>query len=542
MEKEKVEQIIEQYMKKIYGFAMKKAFSYDEAEDLCSEIVCEVYLSLLKANEVYNIEGYIWRISEHTYAKYVASNKKHEGLSLDGLQLPYYDTYSFENDDEEKARLSREVAYLNEARRSIVFQFYYESKPIQVISRDMGIPVGTVKWHLNRARIELKEGLSMERKIGNLGLNPIVAQSYGHSGCPGSNKGPESYLGDKLNLNIAYSVYYSPKSLEEIAQELGVTPVFIEDRIKLLESNGFIVKTKNNRYTTYVKFSAPKHSLELLEKQYMLELEIAKVLEKEFVPIVRDSFKNFDKVYIPTKNRELFEASVIFYALAHNCRISANIDTSKYHIKTTAGGDFIATIDIKSSPIDPEYVPSIERKNHWSCGSMTRSSCKYPSVFSWSIDSALSSRTGGWENNDYKDYEYIYEIISGLIVENTTTVDKFNRLREREFISAENDINIMIVQDDYKKFFERIPKLDKKIKDRFAPKILELASMKAKFYPTQMQDLIINYNVDGFIGNSVALKVMDIMYSNGTFKPLSERERVSSNLLMFCDKLPNIQE
>ena len=118
----------------------------------------------------------------------------------------------------------------------------------------MNIPEGTVKWHLNKAKIDLKEGLKMERKIGNLGLNPITAVCYGHSGNPGSNHGPESYIGDKLNLNIVYSVYHTPRTKEEIAEELGVTPVFIEDNIKLLEENGFLVKEKG-KYTTYVRFS-----------------------------------------------------------------------------------------------------------------------------------------------------------------------------------------------------------------------------------------------------------------------------------------------
>ena len=35
MEKQKVDQIITDYLKKIYGFAIKKSYSYDEAEELC---------------------------------------------------------------------------------------------------------------------------------------------------------------------------------------------------------------------------------------------------------------------------------------------------------------------------------------------------------------------------------------------------------------------------------------------------------------------------------------------------------------------------
>lgn len=75
MDKQRADHIITEYLHKIYGFAIKKCYSYEEAEELCAEIIQEVYLSLLKTKEVINREGYIWRISEHTYAKYVSSRK-----------------------------------------------------------------------------------------------------------------------------------------------------------------------------------------------------------------------------------------------------------------------------------------------------------------------------------------------------------------------------------------------------------------------------------------------------------------------------------
>ena len=85
MDKQKADKIISEYLQKIYGFSVKKAFSYDEAEDLCSDIVTEVYTSLLRSDDIANIEGYIWRISEYTYSKYVAFKKKHSGISIDGI-------------------------------------------------------------------------------------------------------------------------------------------------------------------------------------------------------------------------------------------------------------------------------------------------------------------------------------------------------------------------------------------------------------------------------------------------------------------------
>lgn len=228
MNKQKTDEIITEYLSKLYGFSIKKSFSYNEAEELCSDIICELYPSLLKADEIYNLDGYIWRICEHVYSKYVSSKKKHQGVSINEMEIPFEDAYSLESEDE-LLRLRREIAFLTKIRREIVFSYYYENKTVSVISKETKIPVGTVKWHLNKARNKLKEGFIMERKIGKLGLKPISATNFGHSGNPGTDGGPEHYLKDSLNLNIVYSVYHNPRTKDEIAEELGVTPVFIDE-------------------------------------------------------------------------------------------------------------------------------------------------------------------------------------------------------------------------------------------------------------------------------------------------------------------------
>ena len=557
MDKQKADQIITEYIQKLYGFAIKKTYSYDEAEDLCAEIIKEVYSSLLNAREVINVEGYIWRISEYTYAKYVSYKKKHEGITIDGMEIPFYDDYTLTDSNDELRRLRREIAFLTEKRRQIVFRFYYEDKSISVIAKEMNIPEGTVKWHLNKARNELKEGFSMERKIGKLGLSPVTALNFGHSGDPGSNGGPEFYLGDKLNLNVVYSVYHQPRTAEEIAEELGMTPVFLQDRIDFLEGNGFLVRTSGGRYTTYVNFTAGEYSREQNEIKLKLQLQIAEMLVKEYIPAVRKAVGDVTDIYIPGGKRELLEAAAIFYAILQKCEIPIQKDLSNYMIKTTAGGEFIATVDIECTPSDPDYKSERQWPDYTVCGSMWRESCKYRSVSSWSADSRYDSREGYWTNNLYTDYEYLYEYMKGLLGEipaadsaanssmnspntavNPASAEKFARLRKRGFLTEDGRVNIMVIKGSPENFFARIPVLNDEIKARFANKALEFAMLSARRYPPQMQDLIIAWGVGGFISSTIALMVMDILYGEGMFKPLTEQERVTANLLMFSDTLP----
>ena len=538
MNKQQADELIVQYLPKIYGFAMKKAFSYQEAEELSSDIVAEVYLSMLSAKEIVNIDGYVWRISEHVYSKFVSSKKKREGVSIDGMDIPD-DTSVWDDDvDTELDLLRREIAFLTQTRRKIVYSFYYENKTISTITEEMGIPEGTVKWHLNKARNDLKEGFIMERKIGKLGIKPIEATGFGHGGNPGSNGGPEYYLGNKLNLNIVYSVYYTPKTLTEIAEELGVTPVYIEDAVAELVANGFLVEQAGKRYTTYVCFNPETYSLELEDKCLQKKMEIAKLLVREYVPQIRAAIADVKNVYIPSGNRELFEAAMIFYAVSNKCCLESKTNLSQYSIKTLAGGNFIAYVDIPATQSDPDYVSPQTFPPYWSCGDMTRWSEKYPSVYAWSVDSRYSSRTGGWKNNRTSDYEYLYEFLTGAIENTPANKEKFDRLKKRGFLTEDNKVNIMVMQGEAKAFFAKLPELDEATKKTFADYALEHAMLVAKNYPPQMRDLVVFRYVSAFVDPTVALMVMDILYENGTFRPLTEREKVTSNLLMFCDQLP----
>jgi len=538
MNKQQADELIVEYLPKIYGFAMKKSFSYEEAEELSSDIVSEVYLSLLSANEILNVDGYIWRISKHVYSKFVSHKKKREGISIDGISISDNTLIADEDYEAEIDLLRREIAFLTQIRRKIIYSFYYENKSISTIAKEIEIPEGTIKWHLNKARNDLKEGFIMERKIGKLGIKPIEAEGFGHGGNPGHNGATEFYLKNKLNLNIVYSVYHTPRTMVEIAEELGVTPVYIEDTVKELAANGFLVEQAGNRYTTYVEFNPQTYSLEQQDKCMQKQMEIAKLLVREYVPKVRAAVADVKNIYIPTGNRELLEAAAIFYAITNKCSITPKTDLSKYRIKTLAGGDFIAYVSIPATQSDPEYVPFQSYPSYWACGNMIRWSEKYPTVYSWSIDTRYCSRKGAWENNLTSDYEYLYEFMMGAIEHTPANKEKFDRLRDRGYLTKDNKVNIMVMHGDQNEFFSKLPSLDEELKKTLADYALERAMLIAKEYPPQMRDLVVTHETGGFVGRTVALMVMDILYENGTFRPLTEDEKVTSNLLMFCDRLP----
>ena len=67
MNKINADRLIVEYQQKIFGFAMSKMRDVDNAEELASNIVLEVYKSFLKSDNIANIEGYVYRIASNVY-------------------------------------------------------------------------------------------------------------------------------------------------------------------------------------------------------------------------------------------------------------------------------------------------------------------------------------------------------------------------------------------------------------------------------------------------------------------------------------------
>lgn len=119
---------------------------------------------------------------------------------------------------------------------------------------------------------------------------------------------------------------------------------------------------------------------------------------------MRTAVSDVKDEYIPGGNRELLEAAAIFYGVSNKCRLPVKKDLSRYYIKTTDGGNYIAYVEIPSTQSDRDYKPTLSLPSYWACGWMFRQSNKYP-VFACSIDTRYSARNGSWQGNFVSDYE-----------------------------------------------------------------------------------------------------------------------------------------
>lgn len=267
MNRQDVEKTITEYLKPIFGFALKRCKSIHDAEDLSQEITIRAFRALLIKDDVADMGKFIWTVAHNTLSNYYRDTAKSMiGVSIDEVAELIADPDSeLDTDDNTETirRLQTEIAYLSKLQRRIVIAYYFENRKQADIATELSVPLGTVKWHLFEAKKELKRGMDTMRKASELKFNPIKFHSYGINGSIGT-KSPDEFFRSTLSQNICYCVRNTAKTINEIADDLGVSPVYVETEVEFLEEYGFL-QVQKDKYI--VNFIISEPTAELLTMQ-----------------------------------------------------------------------------------------------------------------------------------------------------------------------------------------------------------------------------------------------------------------------------------
>lgn len=532
MEKHKVDGLMTDYTQKLFGFALKKTRSIDEAEELAARLTLEVYAALLQADEVVNPDGYVWRVACHTFARYVGEAHRGAHRSLDDISLAAPDDFTERvANEEEYARLRQEITYLSRTQREVVRLHYFENRRLSDIAATLSLPLGTVKWHLYDAKNNLKKGLMSVRTTGTLGLNPVEFDSMGHGGSPGPKGDTADFLRTRLAQNVAFAAYYTPKTVNEIAEELGVSPLFIEDELAPLVEFGFIDQLPAGKYRTNIYITVPNAQRTVQElaacqraAEQVCEIYIPRVLAavEEITPA---------ECYCPDGDRNLLRWAAVLYALG-NCRgLDTGVDMSRFVVKRPDGGEFIAYATVKAD------VPDMS--HYGICGDMYRNGGdKYP-LSAWQVDTFADDRTDLWRDNLNTDYAYLYEWLTGALKKEPSQIEKYRRLRDKGYLTEEDEVNIVVYRGEQAAFAARLPEADDALRGITRALGEEIYTLSKPHYPAHMQEFCYAYSMgDGLANNMLRISVIDRLLEQGILTLPTEQQKSGLATMLFCDVLP----
>ena len=155
-------------MRRIFAFAYSKNGNTCDAEDLSQDILLEILRS--DPARAQNRQAWINGICRHVWSQYLKRNKPHwqaVGNEPAMEYLPAGDDAAIDAErNMEYDRLRQEIAYLSRTRRKVLAMYYFDNMSVEDIAVELEISAATVRWHMSRARSDLKERLDMENRNG----------------------------------------------------------------------------------------------------------------------------------------------------------------------------------------------------------------------------------------------------------------------------------------------------------------------------------------------------------------------------------------
>jgi len=258
MNKEQAAKLLSKNLTSIYGYAFGKLYDKSHAEDLAGEIVCEVLHSVERLEKEEAFWGFVWRIAENTFRKFIRKEQYLQTCELTEETANSHSTFyemspeeqflAQEEQDENLYLLRRELSLLSKTNREICVAYYIHNKSCSQIAMEQGISLEMVKYHLFKTRKLLKEGIGMTRTLGEKSYNPGVFRI----GFWGDRNKYHALFNRKLPGSILLAAYNAPVSLEELSMELGVAVPYLEDEVELLESAEVLTKHGTKYQTNLV--------------------------------------------------------------------------------------------------------------------------------------------------------------------------------------------------------------------------------------------------------------------------------------------------
>jgi len=246
--------IIEKYVDKVYGYAINRTYSREEADELSQEILFTAVRELPKIRDESKFEPWLWGIANNVTKSFRRSmGKQRELYSYSIITDPIYEDEVFDDNEETYAYLREKIAMLSRIYRDIIVLYYYKGLSTKQIAKELNIPEGTVTWRLSEARKKLKKECN---EMNETALYPkkMTLDIYGTGNYNGIDiPFPSEYINDALSQNILYYCYEKSASVEELAKIIGVPAYFIEDRVEnLLKREAIREETKGKYRTDFV--------------------------------------------------------------------------------------------------------------------------------------------------------------------------------------------------------------------------------------------------------------------------------------------------
>ncbi|MCG9895143.1 MAG: sigma-70 family RNA polymerase sigma factor [Fimbriimonadaceae bacterium] len=175
------DQLVEAHIDRAYQYAYRLARNSDEASDIVAEAFVRVHSALKNFRGQSAFGTWLYRIITNCALDRRKRDKSGRNVSIDSnINAQGQETVrEIEDDaptpDVEAERNARETAitealqHLPEYQKAMLIMYHVEALSYEEIAEALDLPIGTVKSRLNRARMALRQQLSGQTELFQLG-------------------------------------------------------------------------------------------------------------------------------------------------------------------------------------------------------------------------------------------------------------------------------------------------------------------------------------------------------------------------------------
>lgn len=533
MNYQQAEQTVAKYIRKLYCYALKKTANLQDAEDLAQEITLRLYSALL-VKEIYNLDAFVWRLAHNQLVNYYRGKARCSiGVSFDELESVMHSDEELSDNLIEKEtvkKLQYEIAYLSKTQREIVIMYYYEGKKQEEIAARLELPLGTVKWHLFNARAEIKKGMETMRNVSDLKFNPIKFSGAGVSGSVGTMGGPFNFFRSILTQNIAYSVYHEAKTINEIADCIGVSPVYVEGEAEFLEEYGLLTKKGDKYLANMIIEETNEDTGELVRLNEEIYSKAAKLIANElFDELMRSDLLNSNQLYYPDRDKNFLAWGLVPFLLAQS--------TEGFEEKITF--EEVATIrkdganNITIAYIADENAPKhkyYESMSKWFGPMWNGVHNGSDNMLLWQVNSEWSNREIDFDSYSREIIERDIKLLCRFVRGDVLSSDELAYMVQKGYIRADNgkfDLAVIWLKDET--IMQQLIQLCNKVRMK---RQAELTSLKEQYCRLTLE------STPKHIQRMKAYGLQYMFYSDGMFLLYSIKELLNNGRL----KLPKEEQ
>lgn len=230
-----------------YLFCVKRVSDTEAARDLAQDILYEAVRAIAGGREFISFYSWYWKMARNKYADLIR-HKQRPDMPLEtagGIVADIAPPIEKLIAEEDISALNYSLSRLASVYREILIRFYLREQSLNSIADDLGIPVGTVKGRLFDARKKLKERFDNMNTVGTSAYAPAQVDWFcGYSAMQASCLMDSS----KIVPQVMVICRRSQKSVNEIADEMGVAPVYLEEILEKMTEEKLLICPAKGKY------------------------------------------------------------------------------------------------------------------------------------------------------------------------------------------------------------------------------------------------------------------------------------------------------